>query len=89
VSLPPVSRRSFLHQTAAGVAALCASRTLRAAQTPACAFDPTTDIIKAPEDPALWPQFREKLTIWREQRRRELHQAGIRVYLDSLIGGSA
>jgi len=31
------------------------------------------NIIKAPADPALWPQFREELAAWREQARRELH----------------
>ncbi len=31
------------------------------------------NIIKAPEDPALWPQFREELTAWREQARGDLN----------------
>lgn len=35
-------------------------------------FDPSTDIIQAPSDPALWPEFREKLTQWREAAKREI-----------------
>jgi len=36
-------------------------------------FDPTTDIIKAPANPALWPEFRRQLAVWRGQQRRKLN----------------
>ena len=35
-------------------------------------FDPSRDIILAPDDPALWPAFRDALARWREQIRAEL-----------------
>ena len=36
-------------------------------------FDPSADIIQAPADPALWPEFREQLAAWRTAKRAELN----------------
>jgi len=46
---------------------------LDAAESGTYAFDPTPDLIKAPKDPAQWPQFREQLAAWRVKQRGELN----------------
>ena len=35
-------------------------------------FDPSQNIIPAPKDPALWPQYREQLTQWRTETLKSL-----------------
>jgi formylglycine-generating enzyme required for sulfatase activity len=41
-------------------------------------FQPEKNIIPAPVDPALWPAFRQRLTLWRDETRRRLN------YVDTL-----
>jgi formylglycine-generating enzyme required for sulfatase activity len=66
------SRRRFLQQTAALVP-LVAAWPLRAAQAdPTFKFDPSQNIIPAPDDPAQWPAFRAALAQWREETRVRL-----------------
>ena len=43
-----------------------------ASPSAAYSFDPSKDIIPAPDDPALWPKFREDLAHWRDQIRAQL-----------------
>ncbi len=61
-------------------AAVSASAPAPAAPAAAFVFDPETDIIAAPRDPALWLAYREQLARWREAKRREL------AYDDTLYG---
>ena len=65
-------RRSFLKTTALGVTTLMARPVFGADALPGYQFDPTADIVKAPKDPALWPEFRRQLADWREKKRGEL-----------------
>ena len=39
---------------------------------PAFKFNPSADIIPAPDDPAQWPQFRSALAQWRKDTRAQL-----------------
>jgi len=76
-----MKRRNFLVKSAAALAATAiipsqlrtaytiADRDLTNAITP-FSFDPAKDIIPAPDDPALWPAFREQLARWRDATRR-------------------
>lgn len=69
----PLSRRSFLSLTAVGAAALSLPQSLRAADAAGMwRIDPTADLIPAPDDPALWPQFRAQLAAWRAHERQVL-----------------
>ena len=71
----PMSRRGFLKSSLAA-AALAAGPGLagrsRAADAP-FKFDPNQNVIAAPADPALWPEFHRQLAAWREAKRRELN----------------
>jgi formylglycine-generating enzyme required for sulfatase activity len=69
----PFPRRAFLQASAAGAAGLLCNVNLLAAEPDRFNFDPTENIIKAPDDPALWPAYREKLAAWRIQRSKELN----------------
>lgn len=78
-----MKRRNFLVRSAAALAstAIIPSQ-LRAAYAIAdsdltnaiapFSIDPTKDIIPAPDDPALWPAFREQLAQWRDATREIL-----------------
>lgn len=69
-----ITRRRFLMTSlATSSAAMLALQDGGAAEAGEFTFDPTTDIIKAPDNPTLWPHFREQLAAWREQRRKELN----------------
>jgi formylglycine-generating enzyme required for sulfatase activity len=64
-----------LRAVPAAVAALCAfSGGLLVASEPSSAFkfDPTQDIIRAPDSPAQWPGFREALARWRAKTKSRL-----------------
>lgn len=68
-----LNRRHFL---ATGLTAAFAGSLgfpLNAAEATGFSFDPGTDIIKAPKDPRLWPEFRAKLSAWGAQQRKELN----------------
>jgi formylglycine-generating enzyme required for sulfatase activity len=66
------TRRRFLKTMALALPA-AAAWPARPAQVPApYSFDPSKDIILAPDDPALWPQYRGDLARWREQIRAKL-----------------
>lgn len=41
-------------------------------------FDFTKPLIQAPDDPDLWPLFRQKLAQWRKQTRRSSHYSDVR-----------
>lgn len=41
------------------------------AGSPLFEFDPRPEIIKAPKDPALWPQFRTQLAAWRMKLQKD------------------
>jgi len=43
-----------------------------ASPSAAYSFDPSKDIIPAPDDPASWPKYREDLVRWRDEIRAEL-----------------
>ena len=67
------SRRRFLRQTAT-LLPLLSVWPLRADQgAPAYRFDPSRDIIPAPDDPAQWPQFSTALVQWRKDTRARLN----------------
>lgn len=53
-------------------AAAAAGAPLRAADASAPALDLEANLILAPEDPALWPAFRESLERWRGEARARL-----------------
>jgi formylglycine-generating enzyme required for sulfatase activity len=56
------------------LAPLVAAWPMRAAENgPALRFDPSQNIIPAPDDPAQWPAFREALTKWRAETRARLN----------------
>ena len=63
-----VHRRHFLAASLTGASAVTLGLRLKAAEVAAFTFDPTTDIIQAPKDPQLWPEFREQLARWRAQQ---------------------
>ena len=67
------NRRRFLQQTAA-LLPLVSAWPVRAAQAaPTFKFDPSQNIIPAPDDPAQWPEFRVALAQWRTETRARLH----------------
>ncbi|MFO1515291.1 MAG: SUMF1/EgtB/PvdO family nonheme iron enzyme [Verrucomicrobiota bacterium] len=41
-------------------------------------FDPENPLIPAPRDPSTWPEFRRRLTAWREQKHRDLNYSDAR-----------
>jgi len=78
-----MKRRNFLVKSAAALAATAITPSqLRAGYsisdhdlTKAIApfsIDTAKDIIPAPDDPALWPAFREQLAQWRDATRESL-----------------
>lgn len=69
-----MNRRHFL-QTTVLVASAAGLRVwdLGAADEVVFKFDPGQNIIPAPNDPVLWPEFRRQLAEWREAKRRELN----------------
>ena len=70
--LPNLNRRRFLTRSLTAASAAALGFRSGAAEAGGFQFDPTTDIIQAPGDPARWPEFRRQLAAWRDQRRREL-----------------
>ena len=71
-----LTRRSFLQQSLATTAFVTACQGLpafAADELSAWKFDPEPNIIPAPKDPALWPEFRQQLADWRTKKRAELN----------------
>ncbi|MGO8928201.1 MAG: formylglycine-generating enzyme family protein [Limisphaerales bacterium] len=67
------NRRRFLQQTAA-LLPLVSAWPLRAGEAgPGFRFDPSQNIIPAPDDPAQWPAFRDALARWRAETRARLN----------------
>lgn len=66
------NRRQFLQTTATTLLALGIWPAQAAQILAPFRFDPSLDIIPAPDDPAQWPAFRDALSRWREQIRAEL-----------------
>jgi formylglycine-generating enzyme required for sulfatase activity len=72
-SLVKTNRRRFLQQTAV-LLPLMSAWPLRARQgSPSFKFDPSQNIIPAPDDPAQWPAFRDALAQWRAETRARLN----------------
>ncbi|MHB1035473.1 MAG: formylglycine-generating enzyme family protein [Pirellulales bacterium] len=69
-----ITRRDWLRAASAGsLAAAGAAAGHVAAAAPPFALDPNRDIIPAPNDPALWPAFRQELAAWRDEARRRMN----------------
>lgn len=69
-----LNRREFVRRSlAVGALAALSPHLLRAQATPSFAFQPEENLIPAPDDPADWPAFRQRLADWRSTRRRELN----------------
>ena len=70
---PGMNRRRFL--TASLTAASAAALWLRlgGAEASGFEFEPEKNIIPAPKDPTLWPEFRRQLSEWRQSQRAQLH----------------
>src|SRR5579859_8289726 len=66
------NRRQFLQTTATTLLALGVWPTQAAGLLAPFRFDPSQDIIPAPDDPAQWPAFRDALARWRDQIRTGL-----------------
>ncbi|HXR48332.1 MAG TPA: SUMF1/EgtB/PvdO family nonheme iron enzyme [Candidatus Limnocylindrales bacterium] len=66
------NRRQFLQTTTATLLALGVWPAQAAQILAPFRFDPSKDIIPAPDDPAQWPAFRDALAHWRNQIRAEL-----------------
>ena len=65
-------RRRFLKTMAVALPAMAVWPARAASPVVSYNFDPSKDIIPAPDDPALWPKFREDLARWRDQIRAQL-----------------
>ena len=74
-STPGVSRRTLLKAALFSTASVLHVRPPLLAAEAAFAFDPAADIIQTPDDPALWPRFREQLGAWRLQQLPELRHS--------------
>jgi len=69
-----VSRRRFLETTAlAASAAGLNVFDLCAAEAGELKFEPSHNMIPAPDNPAHWPEFRRRLAAWREAKTCELN----------------
>jgi len=71
-----LNRRSFLEGcfvTATALATGGLSKVLAAQSTDSWEFQPDKPIIPAPDDPALWPSFRDQLAQWRQNTRQRIH----------------
>ena len=68
-----MNRRHFLATSLTAASAVSLGLHLDAEEAAGYPFDPTTDIIKAPNDSALWPEFRKQLATWRAKKRGELN----------------
>ena len=66
------NRRQFLQATATTLLALGVWPAQAAQILAPFRFDPSEDIIPAPDDPTQWPAFRDALARWRDQIRAEL-----------------
>ena len=67
------TRRHFLKTTLAfGAGVTGGGLKLAAEEQAAYLFDPSQNIIPAPADPVLWPEFRRQLGEWRSETRRRL-----------------
>jgi formylglycine-generating enzyme required for sulfatase activity len=67
------NRRRFLQRTAM-LLPLLSTWPVRARQAaPAFKFNPSVDIIPAPDDPAQWPEFRSALAKWCKDTRAQLN----------------
>jgi formylglycine-generating enzyme required for sulfatase activity len=73
MELRSFNRRCFLATSLTAASAATLGFRLSAAEATGFSFDPGTDIIKAPKDPQLWPEFRAKLVAWRTRQRKELN----------------
>ena len=71
-----MNRRHFIQSsfiTAAAVAATGVPEIFAGDVGDAWKLNPEPNIIPAPKDPALWPEFRQQLAEWRVKKRAELN----------------
>lgn len=66
------SRRSFILASVALGAGLALPFEVVSAVESGLMFEPESPLIPAPRDPAAWPEFRQRLTAWREEKQRSL-----------------
>ncbi len=67
-----LNRRDLLGAGAVAVSSVLSGRGF-AFESGSFVLEPDKDLIPAPRDPAMWPQFRQQLTQWRDQARKQLH----------------
>jgi formylglycine-generating enzyme required for sulfatase activity len=68
-----MNRRHFLKAAAVAASASCWPRWPASADgSDDFKFQPEREIIAAPDQPSLWPEFRRRLDEWRSAKRREL-----------------
>ena len=69
-----MNRRHFLKTTLVAASASGLNVWISgAAEAGGFKFEPEKNVIPAPNDPALWPEFRRQLAAWRDAKRRELN----------------
>lgn len=72
-----ISRRDWIGLTAgAALAGGFGFRSDANAAAAAWKFAPEENLIPAPPDPGLWPEFRQRLLAWRESVRRDMQYSG-------------
>ena len=64
-----MNRRRFLATSLTAMSAATLGFRLEAADASDFAFEPERNIIPAPKDPAHWPEFRRRLSSWRQSRQ--------------------
>ena len=72
----PIPRRAFFVRTAAVAAACAVPGPMLAGEPPSFRFRPEEHIIPAPDDPAQWADYRQRLAEWRSQTRAQLQFDG-------------
>lgn len=68
-----LNRRRFLAASLMATSAATLGLRLDGADAGNFRFEPEKNIIPAPKDPALWPEFRQQLSEWRRTRRKQLN----------------
>lgn len=70
---PGMNRRRFLTASLTAASAAALGLRLGGAEASGFEFEPEKNIIPAPKDPTLWPEFRRQLSEWRQSQRAQLH----------------
>ena len=69
-----ISRRQFIVQSTAAITGVAAHPL---GSTVPFVIDPQKEIILAPKDPGLWPDFRKQLSQWRSEKCEEMHYSDL------------